>query len=131
MELQDLTFLDILQLNIFEEELKKQIAMEVGLYNEVSAKGKLKRMAMDSLRERDVFNTKDLTTAYYHIMHKEAQGYSASERTYIKDVCAMAYTRTIKRLQRESAWNKKHPILSWFRERFINFKSWFRKEQVL
>ena len=131
MELKDLTFLDILQLNIFEEELKKQIAMEVGLYNEVSTKGKLKRIAMDSLRERDVFNAKDLTIAYYHIAHKEAKGYSAKERKYINDICTLAYARTIKRLEKESAWNEKHPILSWFRERYIYFKSWFRKEQVL
>lgn len=116
MELKELTFLDVLQLNIFEEELKKQIAMEVGLYNEVSAKGKLKRMAMDSLRERDVFNVKDLTTAYYHIAHKEATGYSANERKYINDICTLAYARTIKRLDKESAWNAKHPFLSFVRD---------------
>ena len=123
MELEQMTFLDVLQLSIFEEELKKQIAMEVGLYNEVSARGKLKRMAIDRLRERDMFNPHDLTIAYYHIMHKEAQGYSAAERQYIKDVCAMAYQRTIKRLKKESEWNEKHPHLSWWREiwqRFIN-----------
>ena len=123
MELEQMTFLDVLQLGVFEEELKKQLAMEYGLYEEVSSKGKLKRMAMDSLRERNIFNPKDMTEAYYHIMHKEAQGYSANERKYIQDVCAMAYQRTIKRLQAESDWNEKHPHLSWWREiwqRFIN-----------
>ena len=116
MELEQMTFLEVLQLNIYEEELKRQIAMEIGLYDEVSAKGKLKRMAMDRLRERNIFNAHDFTIAYYHIMHKEATGYSAAERQYIKDVCGMAYQRTIKRLQAESTWNEKHPHLSWWRE---------------
>ena len=121
MKLENMNFLEILQLSIFEEELKKQIAMEIGLYNEVSARGKLKRMAMDSLRERGMFNAKDMTEAYYHIMHKEAQGYSANERKYIQDVCAMAYQRTIKALQAESDWNEKHPYLSWWREKWQSF----------
>lgn len=126
MELKDMTFLEVLQLNIFEQELKKQIAMEIALYDEVSAKGKLKRMAMDSLRERGMFNAKDMTEAYYHIMHKEAQGYSANERKYIQDVCAMAYQRTIKSLQAESDWNEKHPHLSWWREIWQSFINCFK-----
>lgn len=124
MELKDMTFLEVLQLNIFEQELKKQIAMEIALYDEVSAKGKLKRMAMDCLRERDMFNAKAMTEAYYHIMHKEAQGYSANERKYIQDVCAMAYQRTIKRLQAESDWNEKHPIRAKFKEWWERFNWW-------
>lgn len=125
MELQEMSFLDVLQLNIFEDEVKKQIAMEVALYDEVSQKGKLKRMAMDRLRERDMFNSADMTVAYYHIMHKEATGFSAAERTYIKDVCAMAYQRTIKRLKEESEWNDKHPHLLWWRELWYKTKKIF------
>lgn len=126
MKLDNMNFLEVLQLGIFEEELKKQIAMEVGLYNEVSARGKLKRMAMDGLRERGMFNTHDLTIAYYHIMHKEAQGYSANERKYIQDVCAMAYQRTIKRIKAEEDWKRKHPNLYWWREVWRSFVDSFK-----
>lgn len=128
MELKDMTFLEVLQLNIFEQELKKQIAMEIALYDEVSAKGKLKRMAMDNLRERNIFNSKDMTVAYYHIMHKEAKEYSATERLYIKDVCRMAYLRTIKRLQAESKYEKEHPYKAKMKEYWERFKRWFREK---
>lgn len=128
MELEQMTFLDVLQLGVFEEELKKQLAMEYGLYEEVSSKGKLKRMAMDGLRDRGLFNAKDMTVAYYHIMHKEAEGYSANERKYIKDVCAMAYLRTIKRLQAESKYEKEHPYKAKMKEYWERFKRWFREK---
>lgn len=126
MELEQMTFLDVLQLGEFEEELKKQLAMEYGLYEEVSSKGKLKRMAMDRLRERGLFNANDMTVAYYHIMHKEADGYSASERQYIKDVCAMAYQRTIKRIKAENEWKRKHPNKYWWREIWRSFVEAFK-----
>lgn len=126
MELEQMTFLDVLQLGIYEEELKKQLAMEYGLYEEVSSKGKLKRMAMDGLRDRGLFNAADMTVAYYHIMHKEADGYSANERQYIKDVCAMAYQRTIKRIKAENDWKRKHPHLYWWREIWRSFVEAFK-----
>lgn len=116
MELKDMSFLDVLQLNIFKEELQKQIEIEEKAYNDVSKCGKLKRMPMDSIKERGEFNTHKLTSAYYHIAHKEATGYSANERKYIKDICTLAYARTIKRLEKKSAWNDKHPFLSFVRD---------------
>ena len=125
-----MTFLDVLQLGVYEEELKKQLAMEYGLYEEVSSKGKLKRMAMDRLRERNLFNAKDMTVAYYHIMHKEADRdvFSANERQYIQDVCTLAYTRTIRRIQAENEWEKKHPIRAKFKEWWERLKAWYREK---
>lgn len=127
MKLKDMTFLQVLQLSIFQEELKKQLDIELQAYQDVSKRGKLKRMAMDRLREKGLFNVKDLTTAYYHIMHKEAdkESYPANERQYICDVCTLAYTRTIRKLQAESDWNKKHPVRAWLRDIWERIKKIF------
>jgi hypothetical protein len=57
----------------------------------------------------------DMTAAFYHIMHKEASGYSANERQYIKDICSLAYNRTIRRLQNESEENDRNPLLCFVR----------------
>lgn len=131
MELKDMTFLEVLQLSIFKEELEKQIYIEIAAYNDVSKRGKLKRMAMDRLRERGQFNTKDLTVAYYHIMHKEADRdtFSASERQYIQDMCTLAYTRTIRRIQAENEWEKNHPVRAKFKEWWERLKAWYREKK--
>lgn len=130
MELKDMTFLEVLQLSIFKEELEKQIYIEIAAYNEVSKRGKLKRMAMDRLRERGQLNTKDLTVAYYHIMHKEADRdtFSANERQYIQDVCTLAYTRTIRKLQADSKYEKEHPFKAKMKEWWERLKAWYREK---
>lgn len=130
MELKSMTFLEVLQLSIFKEELEKQISIEIAAYEDVSKRGKLKRMAMDRLRERGQFNTKDLTVAYYHIMHKEADRdtFSANERQYIQDVCTLAYTRTIRRIQAENEWEKKHPVRAKVKEWLERLKVWYREK---
>ena len=129
MEVKDMTFLEVLQLSIFNEELEKQISMELASYNDASKHGRLKRMAMDSLREKNRFNAKTMTEAFYHIMHKEADKgeYSSNERKYIKDVCGLAYQRTIRRLNKESVWNKKHPILSFLRNVLDHIKNQLKR----
>ena len=130
MELKSMTFLEVLQLSIFKEELERQISLEIAAYDDVSKRGKLKRMAMDRLRERNQFNAKDLTVAYYHIMHKEADRdtFSANERQYIQDVCTLAYTRTIRRLQAESKYEKEHPYKAKMKEYWERFLRWFREK---
>lgn len=130
MELKDMTFLEVLQLSIFKEELEKQISIEIAAYDDVSKRGKLKRMAMDRLRERNQFNAKDLTVAYYHIMHKEADRdtFSAKERQYIQDVCTLAYTRTIRRIQAESKYEKEHPFMAKVKEHWERLKAWWRNK---
>ena len=131
MELKSMTFLEVLQLSIFKEELEKQISLEIKAYYDVSKRGKLKRMAMDRLRERNQFNAKDLTVAYYHIMHKEADRdtFSANERKYIQDVCTLAYTRTILRIQAENEWEKNHPIKAKLKEWWERLKAWYREKK--
>ena len=115
MELKDMTFPQVLQVEIFQEELDQQMQREMNAYTEAKKHGKVARMALTSLIEKGKFTMADMTAAYYHIMHKEADGYSANERQYIQDVCTIAYTATIRRLQNESEENSRNPLLRFVR----------------
>ena len=115
MELKDMTFPQVLQLEIFQEELDQQMQREMNTYLAARKHGKVARMALTTLMERGKFTMSDMTAAYYHIMHKEATGYSANERQYIQDVCTIAYTSTIRRLQNESEENDRNPLLRFVR----------------
>ena len=113
MELKDMTFPQVLQLKLFREQLEMQMAIEQKALNNA---GRLQnRVVLQELQRRGEFTAERLTTAYYHIMHKEATGYSANERQYITDVCTIAYAATIRRLQQESRENKRNPLLRWWR----------------
>lgn len=115
MELRDMNFPQVLGLNIFRDELEAQMHLEIKTLNEAQRHGKVARMALTSLIDKGKFTVPEFTAAYYHIMHKEATGYSANERQYIRDVCTIAYAATIRRLQRESNENRRNVLLRWWR----------------
>ena len=115
MELKDMTFPQVLELDIFQEELNRQMEIEHTAYIEAKKCGKVCSMPLTSLLRKGRFTMHDMTAAYYHIMHKEATGYSANERQYIQDVCSIAYQRTIRRLQNESEENDRNPLLRFVR----------------
>ena len=135
MRLKDMTFLQVLQLSIFREELEKQLELELQAYNDANKLGKLKRMAMDRLREKNLFDAVSMTNAYYRTVHKETdrEMLPANERQYITDVCTMAYTRTIRRIQAEEEYERKHPIMAKLKEWWLLFVALFtkRKEEKL
>ena len=110
-----MTFPQVLELNIFQEELNRQMEIEHTAYLEARKRGKVCSIPLTQLLRKGRFTMHDMTAAYYHIMHKEATGYSANERQYIKDVCSIAYQRTIKRLQEESEENDRNPLLRFVR----------------
>jgi hypothetical protein len=113
MELKDMTFPQVLQLKLFRDQLEVQMDIEQKALNNA---GRLQnRVVLQSLIKRGLFTAEDLTTAYYHIMHKEMTGYSSRERQYITDVCTLAYTRTIRQLQQESDENDRNPLLHFVR----------------
>lgn len=111
MELKDMTFPQVLELQIFQEELDQQMQKEMNTYLAARKHGKVARMALTTLIERGKFTMSDMTAAYYHIMHKEAVSLSANERKYIVDVCQIAYNRTCRRLTEESEENSRNPLL--------------------
>lgn len=115
MELKDMTFPQVLELDIFQEELNQQMEIEHTAYIEAKKCGKVCSMPLTQLLRKGRFTMHDMTAAYYHIMHKEATGYSANERQYIQDVCTVAYQRTIRRLQNESEENDRNPLLRFVR----------------
>lgn len=115
MELKDMTFPQVLELEIFQEELDQQMSVEMKVYNEAKKRGKVCSMPLTQLLRKGKFTMHDMTTAYYHIMHKEASGYSANERQYIKYICSLAYNRTIRRLQNESEENDRNILLRFVR----------------
>lgn len=109
MELKDMTFPQVLSLQVFREELDEQMQIERKALNDA---GKIhNRVVLQELIRRGEFDAEKLTAAYYHIMHKEAVCLSARERQYITDVCTLAYSRTIRRLQNESEENSRNPLL--------------------
>lgn len=113
MELKEMKFPQVLQLKLFREQLEQQMAIEQKALNNA---GRLQnRVVLQSLIKRGLFTAEELTTAYYHIMHKEMTGYSSRERQYITDVCTLAYTRTIRQLQQESEENSRNPLLRFVR----------------
>jgi hypothetical protein len=115
MELKDMTFPQVLELEIFQEELDQQMSVEMKVYNEAKKRGKVCSIPLTQLLRKGKFTMHDMTAAFYHIMHKEATGYSANERQYIKDICSLAYNRTIRRLQNESEENDRNILLRFVR----------------
>lgn len=109
MELRDMTFPQVLALQIFRDELQQQMDIEKKALNDA---GRLmKRTVLQELIRRGEFTAERFTAAYYHIMHKEAVSLSANERRYIVDVCQIAYNRTCRRLTEESEENSRNPLL--------------------
>ena len=113
MELKEMTFPQVLSLQIFRQELEAQMKIERKTLNDA---GRLhNRTVLQELIRRGEFDIDRLTAAYYHIMHKEATAFSARERQYITDICTLAYSRTIRRLQNESEENSRNPLLRFVR----------------
>ena len=109
MELKDMTFPQVLALQIFRDELQQQMDIEKKALNDAGRL--LKRTVLQELIRRGEFTAERFTAAYYHIMHKEAVSLSANERRYIVDVCQIAYNRTCRRLTEESEENSRNPLL--------------------
>jgi hypothetical protein len=113
MELKDMTFPQVLALQIFRDELQQQMDIEKKALDDA---GRLmKRTVLQELIRRGEFTAERFTNAYYHIMHKEAVSLSANERRYIVDVCQIAYNHTCRRLTEESEENSRNPLLRFVR----------------
>lgn len=102
MELNKMTVEQLLDGDEFKKELELQIANEKDNYDKMMriafTKGmRLQRNPITRLRERDVFNVEDMRAAFKMIIAKCLDGFSSSEREYIRRVCMMAYWRVVER----------------------------------
>lgn len=91
----------------FREELQVQIDNETANHDRMAREAfvrglRLQRAPIARLREREVFNVKDIVEIYKRIVCKTLVGFSAAEREYVKNVCMMAYWRTVERLKKQN-----------------------------
>ena len=102
--LKEMTVEQLIDSDDFIKELEVQITNECEnhdkLAREAFTKGlRLQRAPIARLREREVFNQQDIRDLYKRIIVGMLQGFSAAERQYIKQVCMVAYWRTVQKLK--------------------------------
>ena len=90
----------------YRRELEQQISMESSHHDKMSreafVKGlRLQRAPIARIREREVFNAQDMVELYKRIICKQLNGFSSAEREYIKNVCMVAYWRTLEKRKRK------------------------------
>lgn len=92
----------------FEEELIRQVEMEAEHHDEMARQAfkfglRLQRAPITTLREQGMFDAENIRDIYKRIVCKTLKGFSAAEREYVKQLCMMAYWRTIERLKRQES----------------------------
>lgn len=102
--IKEMTVEQLIDSDDFIKELEVQITNECEhhdkLAREAFTKGlRLQRAPIARLREREVFNQQDIRDLYKRILCGVLQGFSAAERQYIKQVCMVAYWRTVQKLK--------------------------------
>ena len=109
--LKEMTVEQLIDSDEFIKELEVQITNECEhhdkLAREAFTKGlRLQRAPIARLRERKVFNQQDIREIYKRILCKVETDYSAAERTYIKQLCMVAYWRTVQKMKEAEAKDK-------------------------
>lgn len=104
MELKDLKVKDVLQMDEFLSEMQQVMDIEVGSQEKaaVSAQrqgARICRTPLDRLRERKVWDARQMADLFGAVLGKSLTGISASERQYIYLVGMEAFKRTMKKLQ--------------------------------
>ena len=101
-ELSQLKVKDVLRMDAFKEELRRQIALEEDSHTEALKKGRLKRTPLDSLRDKGVFNADKMVDLFENILNKSLVGFGANERQYIHSLGMLAFARVMVSLQKEA-----------------------------
>ena len=107
-DLKEMTVEQLLDSEEFRKELQVQIDREQAhhdkMMREAFVKGlRLQRNPINRLMEREVFNAEDMTALYKMIIVKCLDGYSSTERDYIRKVCMMAYWRVVEKAKKGEA----------------------------
>lgn len=100
MEVKEMTIADVLKTPAFYNNLKVVISdlENIRRNARISANAPLKRLPIDRLQERGVFEPGQMTVLYANAMDKKLQGYSSSERKFILEVGGEAFNITMKQL---------------------------------
>lgn len=112
LNLKEITVGEFIDSEEFRTELGKVIDHETEYHDRMmrvafTKKLRLQRNPINSLREREVFNVEDMVAAYKLIIAKSLEGFSATERDYIKRVCLAAYGEVVARHKKREAESKK------------------------
>lgn len=106
MELEKMKVGELLDSEEFKKELEIQIRNEQEhhdhMMREAFLRGlRLQRNPINSLIERGVFNSDDIREMYRLIICKALEGFSSSEREYIKRLCLVTYWRTVEKIKKK------------------------------
>lgn len=104
--IKNLTIEQLLDSEDYRRELQVQIKNEKEHHSKMSREAyvaglRLQRAPIARLQEREVFNVNDMVEIYKRIVCKTLKGFSAAEREYVKNVCLMAYWRTIEKMKKK------------------------------
>ena len=105
-DLKDLKVADIIRSEAFAKELRQQMDIVEAVHTKMIASGLKRRTTLDRLRERGVWNERDMAVLWPRVMDKTLEGYSAAERHAIHAVCRKAYNRTMKKALAEEKSEK-------------------------
>lgn len=111
LELKEMTVEQLLDSDEYRKALKVKIDNEIETHDRMmrvafTKKLRLQRNPISSLREKNVMNVDDIIAAYKMILCKALQGFSATEREYIKVLCQSVYWQVVQEYQRETAQSK-------------------------
>ena len=106
LDVQHMTIEQLLDSEQFERELIQQIEMEAGHHDKMAQQAfkaglRLQRAPITRLREQGVFDAENIRDIYKRIICKTLVGFSAAEREYIKNLCMVAYWRTIEKAKKQ------------------------------
>ena len=102
IDIRTMTIEQLLDSEQYERELIQQIEIETKHHDKMAREAfasglRLQRAPIQTLREKGVFDAENVRDIYKRIVCKTLVGFSAAEREYIKNVCLMAYWRTIEK----------------------------------
>lgn len=106
IDLSKATIEQLLDSEVFERELIQQIEMETAHHDKMAEQAfssglRLQRAPIATLRDKGIFDAENIRDIYKRIICKNLNGFSAAEREYIKNLCMMAYWRTIDKLKKD------------------------------
>lgn len=105
-ELKALKVKDIIGMDEFRAEMDRQITLENEMYDKFCReaalqKKRVKRTAVDRLREREVYNMEMMVQLFEAVLSKSLVGFSAAEREYIYGIGMLCMGKVLAELKKK------------------------------